>query len=125
MEQAREHPDAALLDLRGLRILGVVDEVAVQVLGDDPLRLGLHPRRHERREIALRDPVEDELLADQAHRVDRAHAVLRQLVVRRGLEQEAVAIGGRELLELLDHRGPITAVGDIGTGRLVLVDRHG
>ena len=103
----------------------MVDEVAVQVLGDDPLRLGLHPRRHERREIALRDPVEDELLADKAHRVDRAHAVLGERVVRRGLEQEAVAIGGRELLELLDRRGPIAAVRGTGAGRAVLVGRHG
>ena len=62
VEEVREHADAALLDLRGLRILGVVDEVAVEVLGDDPLRLGLHPRRHERRQVAHRDPVQHQLL---------------------------------------------------------------
>ena len=73
----------------------------------------------------MRDPVEDELLADQPHRVDRAHAVLGQLVVRRRLEQEAVAIGGRELLELLDQRGVIAAVRGPGAGRAVLVGRHG
>jgi hypothetical protein len=44
VEQVGEHPDAALLDLRRLRILGVIDEVAMQVLGDDPLRLGLPSR---------------------------------------------------------------------------------
>ena len=54
-----------------LRVLGVVDEVAVQVLGDDPLRLGLHPGRHEGGQVALRDPVEDEVLLDQPLR-DRA-----------------------------------------------------
>ena len=104
VEQVGEHPDAALLDLRRLRILGVVDEVPVQVLGDDPLRLGLHPRRHEGREVALRDPVEHELLADQAHRVDRAHAVLGQLVVGGGLEQEAVAVVAGQRLEPLGER---------------------
>ena len=107
VEQVREHADAALLDLRRLRILGVVDEVAVQVLGDDPLRLGLHPRRHERRQVAHRDPVEHQLLLDQPHRVDRAHAVLGQRVVGRRLEQEAVAVGLRERLKLVDDRRPV------------------
>ena len=31
MEELGQHPDAALLDLEGLRVLGVVDEVAVEV----------------------------------------------------------------------------------------------
>ena len=31
VEEVGEHPDAALLDLGGARVLGVVDEVAVQV----------------------------------------------------------------------------------------------
>jgi len=44
MEELGQHPDAALLDLEGLGVLGVVDEVAMQVLGDDPLRLGLPSR---------------------------------------------------------------------------------
>ena len=74
VEEVGEHPDAALLDLGGLRVLGVVDEVAVQVLGDDPLRLRLHPRGDEGGEIARRVAVEDELLADQAHRIGRRHA---------------------------------------------------
>ena len=78
-----EHPDAALLDLGRLRVLGVVDVVAVQVLRDDALRLGLHPRRHERGQVAPRDAVEHQLLAQQPHRVDGRHADLRQLVVGR------------------------------------------
>ena len=56
VEQVGQHPDAALLDLRGARVLGVVDEVAVEVLGDDPLRLGLHPGGHERGEVVLGSP---------------------------------------------------------------------
>ena len=86
-----EHADAALLDLGRLGVLGVVDEVAVQVLGDDPVGLGLHPGRHEGRQVAHRDPVEHELLADQPHGVDGGHPVLRELVIGRRLEQEAVA----------------------------------
>ena len=83
VEEVGEHPDAALLDLRRLRVLGVVDVVAVQVLGDHPLRLGLHPRRHERREVAHRDAVEDELLAEQPHRVGGRHPLLGEAVVGR------------------------------------------
>ena len=37
VEEVGEHADAALLDLGRDRILGVVDEVAVEVLGDQPL----------------------------------------------------------------------------------------
>ncbi len=62
VEQVGQHPHAALLDLGGDRVLGVVDEVAVEVLGDDPLRLGLHPGRHERRQVALRVAFDGEVL---------------------------------------------------------------
>ncbi len=66
MEEVGQHPDAALLDLGRARVLRVVDEVAVQALGDDPLRLGLHPGGHERREVALRVAVEHQLLGRSA-----------------------------------------------------------
>ena len=92
VEEVGEHPDAALLDLRRLRVLGVVDVVAVQVLGDDALRLGLHPRGDEGRQVAQRDAVEHQLLAEQPHRVDRRHADVRQPVVGRVAEQEGVAV---------------------------------
>ena len=36
VEELGQHPDAALLDLEGLRVLGVVDEVAVEVLRRSP-----------------------------------------------------------------------------------------
>jgi hypothetical protein len=124
VEQVGEHPDATLLDLRRLRILGVVDEVTVQVLGDDPLGLRLHPGRHEGRQVALRDPVEDELLADQSHRVDRAHAVLRQPVIGRRLEQEAVSIGSRQGFELVAERALVSAIHGLGRGNVAWLDRH-
>ena len=54
VEQVGQHPHAALLDLGRDRVLRVVDEVAVQVLGDDPLRLRLHPGRDEGGQVALR-----------------------------------------------------------------------
>jgi hypothetical protein len=106
-EEVGEHADAALLDLRGLRVLGVVDEVAVQVLGDHPLGIGLHPRRHERRQVALRDAVEHELLVDQPHRIDAGHPVLGQPVVRRRLEQEPVAVLAREGVEVPGQVVPV------------------
>src|SRR3954469_381143 len=43
---------------------------------------------------------------------------------RRGPHRGA-PMGGRELLELLDHHGPIAAVRGAGAGRAVLLDRHG
>ena len=66
VEEVGQHPDAALLDLGRARVLGVVDEVAVQALGDHPLGLGLHPGGHERGEVALRVAVEDQLLRRSA-----------------------------------------------------------
>ena len=94
-----EHADAALLDLRRLRILGVVDVVAVQVVGDQPLRLGLHPRGDERRQVAEGDAVEDHLLGHEPHRVAGGHADLGQAVVRRVAAQERVAVELRWDLE--------------------------
>ena len=99
VEEVGQHPDAPLLDLGRARVLGVVDEVAVQALGDDPLRLRLHPRGHERREVALRVAVQHQLLPDQPHRVDGRHARLRQLVVGHVLADELVAEPALEVVE--------------------------
>ena len=101
LKRLGEHPDAALLDLGGLRILGVIDEVRVQVFRDDAVGLGLHPGGDERREIAHRHPVEHHLLFDQSLRFLRGHADLRQLVIGSGLEQVAVAVALLEALDLL------------------------
>ena len=89
VEQVGDHADAALLDLRRLRVLGVIDVVAMEVFGDQALGLRLHPGRHERGEVAHRDAVEHQVLADQPHRVDGRHAVLGQLVVGRAVAQDA------------------------------------
>jgi hypothetical protein len=91
VEQVGDHPNATLLDLGRLRMLGVVDEVAMEVLGDQPPGLRLHPGGHERGEVPHRDAVEDELLLDQAEGVHCTHAGFGQPLVRGGLEQELVA----------------------------------
>ncbi len=88
IEEVGEHPHAALLDLGRDRVLGVVDEVAVEVRGDQALGLGLHPGGDEGRQVAVRVALDFEFLADQAHRVDRRHPVARKLVVGGVLGQE-------------------------------------
>ena len=74
VEQVGEHADAALLDLRRLRVLGVIDEVHAQRVVDQLVGLRLHPRRHESREVARRQAVEHRLLLHQALRFPRRHA---------------------------------------------------
>ena len=66
MKEIGEHPDAALLDLCRAGVLGVIDEVSVEVRSDEALRLGLHPRRHEGGEVALRIAVEGQLAPKRA-----------------------------------------------------------
>jgi hypothetical protein len=94
-----EHPHAALLDLGGDRVLGVVDEVAVEVLADDPGGLRLHPGGDEGREVAVRVPLQRQFLVDQPHRVERRHPALRELAVGRVLDEEAVAVEEGGLVE--------------------------
>jgi hypothetical protein len=91
VEEVGQHPDTALLDLGGDRVLGVVDEVAVQVLGDDALRLGLHPRGDEGGQVALRVTFEVEVLAHQPQRVGGRHPALGEGRRRGSLGQETVA----------------------------------
>src|SRR4051812_5364501 len=55
---------------------------------------------------------------DEPHRVDGTQAVLGQLVARRRLEHEPVAVLGRERLELL-AQPPLTAVRRRGRRRCV------
>ena len=91
MEQVSEHPNAALLDFGRTRILGVVDEVAVQVLGDDPLRLRLHPGGDEGREVASRVALEGEVFGNQPHGIHCGHAGLGEFATRHFLGDEAIA----------------------------------
>ena len=94
VEEVGKHPDAALLDLGGPRVLGVIDEVAVEVLRDDPLRLGLHPGGHEGGEVALRIALERQVLRDQAHRLRSRHALLRELHAGNLVHEEPVSVAG-------------------------------
>src|SRR4029453_5193594 len=73
MEEVGEHADAALLDLRSLGVLGVVDEVAVEVLADQVGDVRSHPGGDERRQVLLRVAVDEELLLDQEARRGRVH----------------------------------------------------
>ena len=91
MEQVSEHPDAALLDLGRAWILGVIDEVAVQVLGDDPLCLRFHPGGDEGGQVSRRIALEDEVLGNQPHGIHGGHARLREFAARHLLRGEAIA----------------------------------
>ena len=94
VEQVGQHPDAALLDLGRDRVLGMVDEVPVQVLGDDPLRFRLHPGRDEGGQVALRVAFEVQVLGDQPQCIDRAHPALGEGCRRGSFGQEPVAVEG-------------------------------
>ena len=109
VEEVGEHAHAALLDLGGARVLRVVDEVAVQVLGDDPLRLRLHPGRDERGQVARRVTLEREVLVHEPHGVGRGHPVLGERRARHLLGGEAVAEEGG------------VGVGREGTGHALLL----
>ena len=85
VEEVGEHADAALLDLRGLRVLGVVDEVAVEVVGDQQLRLGLHPGGDEGGEVALGSPSSSSSCSISRCASTGSIGAVGELVVRRRL----------------------------------------
>lgn len=97
VEEVGEHAHAALLDLGGDGVLRVVDEVAVEVFGDDPLRLRLHPGGDERGEVALRVALHDEVLIQQPHGVRRGHALVGEGLRGSWRGQEPVAEQGRNV----------------------------
>ena len=70
-------------------------------VGDDLLRLGLHPGRHEGRQVTSRVTFECEVLGHQSQRVLSRNAGLRELPARNLLGNEPIAeqryIGGRRL----------------------------
>jgi hypothetical protein len=88
VEEVGQHPDAALLDLGRLRVLGVVDEVPVQVLADQLRDVRAHPGRDEGRQVLLGVAVQEEFLLDQKPRVGGVHRAVRQLVIGRRFAQE-------------------------------------
>ena len=129
VEQIREHPDAALLDLGGAGILGVVDEVAVQVRGDDLLRLRLHPGRHESGQVPSRITLQRQVFRYQPQGVLGRHPRHWELPARNLLGDESVTeqrhVGIRRLgtvghhvsfhsdqNRLRTHRSPLAHVSD-------------
>ena len=62
--QPAEDVDAAHLELRGLRVLVLVDHVLVEALGHELLGLRLHPRGDERGQVQARVAVEHQLVVD-------------------------------------------------------------
>ena len=98
-ERAQD-PHAAGLDLRRLRVLVLVDHVLVEALRDEPLRLRLHPRAHEGRDVEAGVAVEHQLVVDHLVGDVGRHLAGRKLVPRDGApgEPEARAdaqLGGR------------------------------
>ena len=89
--QPAQDVHAARLDLRGLRILVLVDHVLVEALGHQRPGLRLHPGRHERREVQPRVAVDHQLVVD-----DLVGDVGRQLARREGVTRDALALEHRD-----------------------------
>ena len=94
VEETGENPDAALLDLCRARVLGVVDEVAVEVGCDEPLRLGLHPGGYEGGKVPHRIALEGQILRNQPQRVQGRHPDGREGVVGNRVDEELVPVAG-------------------------------
>ena len=65
VEKVGDHADAALLDRGGGRVFVLVDHVLVERLGHQLLGLGIHPRRHERRQVQPAAAVEHQFVVDE------------------------------------------------------------
>ncbi len=69
--QVGQHPHAARLELSGLGVLVLVDDVLVEGLRQQLQHLGLHPRGAEGREVHARYAVEQQLVVHQRVRQPR------------------------------------------------------
>ena len=103
--EAAENVHAAHLELRGLRILVLVDHVLVEALDHEPLRLRLHPGTDERGEVESRVPVEHELVVDDLVRAVRRHLLCGQLVARDRCRVERERRSRREVVS--PRSGPL------------------
>ena len=107
-----EDVDAAQLELRGLRVLVLVDHVLVEALGHQLLGLRLHPGRHEGRQVHARVAVEHQLVVHDLVREVGGHDGVRQLVPRDAAPLEREERRDREIVA-----GP--------AGCLRVLERHG
>ena len=87
--QAREHRHAAALQLGRLGVLVLVDHVLVQALRHERAGGGLHPGRHERREVQPGVAVEHQLVVD-----DLVGGVGRHLFPRKLQPRDLVQLAG-------------------------------
>ena len=76
--EAGEDVHATALDLGGLGVLVLVDHVLRGALGHEQLGLGLHPGRHERREVEPGVAVQHQLVVDDLEGGPRRHALGRR-----------------------------------------------
>ena len=110
MPQTANDFDAPRLDLCRLGVLILVDHVLVEAFGDQPLRLRLHPRRDERREVHARVAIEHQLVMDDLKCSIRIGLTIGDAMTRNG------AGGGQHRVE-----GQVTL---IGAGSLGMVEGH-
>ncbi len=100
MPEAGEHVHAATLELRGLRVLILVDDVLVDRLGHEPLRLRIHPGSDERREVEACVAVEHQLVVHDLVREVGWQLALREMQLGNragftGARVERVDLDGR------------------------------
>jgi len=88
MPEVGEHRHAPPLQLGGLRVLVLVDQVLVEALGHQLASLRFHPGRDEGGEVQPRTAIEQQLVMDQLVGDIRRHRVLREAILRR---REALA----------------------------------
>ena len=79
MKETCKDIDAAIMNLAGLRVFLVVDEVLGGIFNHEPVRFLVHVSRHEGGQIQDWIPVQLEFVFDQLVRDCRRHFALRQL----------------------------------------------
>ena len=111
--QVGQDADAARLELRGLRVLILVDHVLGQAFRHQLRGLRFHPGGHERGQVEPGVAVQHQLVPYHLQRGVRQHAVLGQLVLRDGV------LGGADVDRVDLQLGLVVVIPDS------LVDGHG